>query len=456
MLTSSQTKSLKRIASLLTLVVTGLIFYRAAGVQGWQNDVPWHTLNGLQTLQTHVISTKDTWTWKTPGHAWSNAEWLWDLITAWIYLHLGWFGVRLTVVVVMELLMVSLWRYARAYQPLAVLIPLALLTSTAWIISTEARPQIVSYLFFAWALLALEKARISQNQRSLWLFLPILVLWNNIHGSAVLWLGLLGLEMLFARKESWRYSGIFLASIAALLMIPNAFAMIPFMSHQLTPANLAISEWLSPDFHQPSHLLILGLGIVLVGLIWSKTTLKEKLWLVLGWVAYFIAIRFSAYALILTWVVFVRSFKLPSSGALNTFLQIIATSAIFVQLLTANAQWNTPFSAPVELGAAQYCSEHGITEVVNEYSMGGTLEFYGIKTIADGRALWSGELWFTQYFLVHRMDTPIASFLQKEAPQIHAVVWEDRGLGAYQLDRMPGWRKVYSDKGVGVWQKYPS
>ena len=91
-LTPTQTKILTWIISILTLVVTGLIFYRAAGVQGWQHDVSWHTLNGLQTLRTHVISMTDTWTWKTPGHAWSDAEWLWDLSTAWIYLHFGWFA----------------------------------------------------------------------------------------------------------------------------------------------------------------------------------------------------------------------------------------------------------------------------------------------------------------------------------------------------------------------------
>ena len=274
-----------------------------------------------------------------------------------------------------------------------------------------------------------------------------------MHGSAILWLGLLGLEMLFAGKQAWRYSGIMLASIVAFLMRPDAFAMVHFVSHQITPANLAISEWLSPNFHQPSHLLILGLGILLIGLIWNKTTLRERIWLVLGWVAYFIALRFSAYAIIITWVVFVRSFKLPSSVVWKGFLQILGTSFLIVQLLTANAQLKAPFQAPAELGATQYCVEHGIKEVVNEYSMGGTLEFYGIKTIGDGRALWAGEPWFTQYCLIHLNAAPIDKFLEEEAPQINTVVWENQGLGAYQLDHMPGWKKVYSDKGVGVWRK---
>jgi len=452
-LTSTQTKYLKWIISILTLVLTGLIFYRAAGVQGWQYDVSWHTLNGLQTLRTHVISMTDTWTWKTPGHAWSNAEWLWDLMIAWIYLHFGWFGVRLTVIIIMELLMVSLWKHARAYQPLTVLIPLALLTSTALIISTEARPQIISYLFFAWALLALEKARLTQNQRSLWLFLPILILWNNMHGSAILWLGLLGLEMLFAGKQAWRYSGIMLASIVALFMRPDAYAIVHFLSHQITPANLAISEWLSPNFHQPSNLLILGLGILLIGSVWNKTTLREKIWLVFGWVAYFIALRFSAYALILTLIVFVRTFNLPTSLYWQNIMKFVAVSLLLGLLASSKQQLNSPFNSPVELGAAQYCVENNIKEVVNEYSMGGTLEFYGIKTIADGRALWAGEPWFTQYFLIHLNAAPIDKFLEEEAPQINTVVWENQGLGAYQLDHMPGWKKVYSDKEVAVWRK---
>ncbi|CAA7603310.1 Hypothetical protein DEACI_4133 [Acididesulfobacillus acetoxydans] len=321
--TEKQAQALRAAAGILTLIATGLIFYRAVGTVGWQTDVSWHTLNGLQILRTHSIPLTDTWTWKTPGHPWGDGEWLWDLVSAFVYLHFGWFGIRLFAVAIMEGLTFSLWRYARTLQPTSVAILVAILSGFAWITETQARPQLVSYLFFAWALLAIEKARAEGTKRPLWLFLPVLILWNNMHGSAVLWLGLIGLEMLFAWKKAKEYTGLALASLAALCVRPDPLALLHFLSRQLTPANLVISEWLSPSFHQPNQLYILALGILLIGSTWHKATLKEKCWLIFGWAAYFIAQRFSTYAVILTRVVFARAFKVPERLYRNNFLPML-------------------------------------------------------------------------------------------------------------------------------------
>ncbi|KLU63091.1 hypothetical protein CEB3_c05110 [Peptococcaceae bacterium CEB3] len=440
-------------AGLLTLICTGLIFYRAVGTTGWGYDVPWHTLNGLQILRTHTIPLTDTWTWKTPGHPWGDAEWLWDLVSAWIYLHWGWFGLRLLVVAVMDLLVLSLWRYARAYQPLSVQVLLSILASFAWIVETQARPQIVSYLFFAWALLSIEKARAEQSQRPLWFFLPILLIWNNMHGSAVLWLGLIGLEMLFAWKNAKKYLAVALASLAVFFLRPDPFAMLHFLGRQITPANLVISEWLSPNFHLANQLFILGFGLLLVGCVWGQIGLRDKLWLVFGGVAYFIAQRFSAYAVILTWVVFARSIKVPDKLYRSHFLRLMAVIILGVSLGVGFTQITSPFNAPAEQGAARYLAAHHIRRAVNEYSMGGTLEFYGIKTIADGRALWAGEPWFSRYCEVNLNEIPIGPFLKQDAPGIHTVVWQDNGLGAWQMNHLPGWKQIYDKKGVAIWQR---
>jgi len=77
----------------------------SAGLMGRGNDVAWHTLNGLQMIQSHHIILADVLTWKTPGHVWSNPEWLFDVLVGATYLKFGWFGVRLLVVLFGELLM---------------------------------------------------------------------------------------------------------------------------------------------------------------------------------------------------------------------------------------------------------------------------------------------------------------------------------------------------------------
>jgi hypothetical protein len=431
----------------LIMLLTAGFFYMSAGLMGRGNDVAWHTLNGLQMIQSHHIILTDVLTWKTPGHVWSDPEWLFDVLVGATYLKFGWFGVRLLVVLFGELLMFVLASYALPRQKISTIIIFGIIVAFNLVPGYTARPQIVSYGMFALAIYFIEIARRDGWRKLLW-FIPAFIFWNNAHGSAVLFLGLLGLEW-FEDHKVWPY----ILGFGLLLGVRpgNPFALAHFMHQQINPVALSVSEWQSPNFHSPLALLALSYFAVSCLLVIGKTSPREKVWLILGWLAYFISLRFDTYAIILTWFIVMKHLDLAPLRF--KVMPILATSLAVVILVKSLVFWQSPFYEPVESGAAQYCVQHGIKDVVNDYGIGGVLEWYGLKTMADGRALWLGEKWFSVYFDTEAGKYPMKNFLEEEAPNTKAVIWLDDTPPALQMNLMPDWNKVYDKNSVSVWTK---
>lgn len=431
----------------LIILLTAGFFYMSAGLMGRGNDVAWHTLNGLQMIQSHHIILTDVLTWKTPGHAWSDPEWLFDVLVGATYLKFGWFGVRLLVVLFGELLMCVLVSYALPRQKISIIIIFSIIAAFTFISGYTARPQIISYVMFALAIYLIEIARRDGWRKLLW-FIPVFIFWNNAHGSAILFLGLLGLEW-FEDHKVWPY----ILGFGLLLGVRpgNPFELAHFMHQQINPVALSISEWQSPDFHSPLALFRLSYFAVSCLLVIGKTSPREKIWLILGWLAYFISRRFDTYAVILTWFIVMKHLDLtPLRFKVMPTLAFVLSAVIIYKSLVF---WQSPFYEPIESGAAQYCVQHGIKDVVNDYGIGGVLEWYGLKTIADGRALWLGETWFSVYFDTEAGKYPMKKFLEEEAPDAKTVIWLDDTPPALQMNLMPDWNKVYDKNSVSVWTK---
>ncbi|MDR3599021.1 MAG: hypothetical protein P4L49_00810 [Desulfosporosinus sp.] len=433
----------------IIMFLTAGFFYMSAGLMGRGNDVAWHTLNGIQMIQSHHIIHTDVLTWKTFGHAWSNPEWLFDVLVGATYLKFGWFGIRLLVVLFGELLMIVLVSYAIPRQKRSTIIIFSIIVAFNLVPYYTARPQIVSFVMFALSIYLIEIARRDGWGKLLW-FIPAFIFWNNAHGSAILFLGLLGLEW-FEDHKVWPYIMGFVLLLAVRL--GNPFELVHFVYGQLSPVTLSISEFRSPDFHSPQALLMLSYFAVSCLLVISKTSPREKAWLILGWLAYFISIRFGAYAAFLTWFIVMKHLDLKPLRF--NVMPILATFLVVLFICKSLLFWRSPFYEPIESGAAQYCVQHGIKDVVNEYGIGGVLEWYGLKTIADGRGLWVGEKWFSVsvYFDTESGKYPMKKFLEEEAPSIKAVIWLDNTPVALQMNLLQEWNKVYDNASVSVWTK---
>lgn len=130
---------------------------------------------------------------------------------------------------------------------------LLLVTVAAFPTLAIARVQMFSLVLFP-VLLALLRAEERQPSARIWLVLPLLALWSNLHGAA-----LAGLAVLYAylalsrfRRQPLQAIGVALAALAALCVTPAGLKTISYYHGLLTnvAAQQGVGQW-APLGHSP-------------------------------------------------------------------------------------------------------------------------------------------------------------------------------------------------------------
>lgn len=443
---------------LLALLYGVSIERDALNTFGWQNDVSWHVVNGLWMVTNHKIQLTNTLTWTAYGTYWNDPEWLWDYIVGAFYGFKGWpfvslFGTGIFTAI-LGLLTHNFIKEKKTGAWEAIIL---IIFATAIAPFAEMRPQLASYLFFLFALQAIQ----TNSNKYLWLVTLTLPLWSNMHGSAVLWVCLLGLE-LFLNLKVWRktqYLYLMIVSIVLLLLRPGGIALwFDYLFQQTYASNFnTIAEWMSPNFHLLPFLFpLLMLGIGWFVILPKATILRDKYWLAFGTVAGLVASRFLPYAVLIVMVLMPKYLSprlpvsLPFPEKFNKSLPMIWT-VLLVVYLGFNGQKS--FAPPPENGAALYLSEHHAQNIVNRYDWGGTLEWYGLSPMADGRNIWMTYPWWKAYLDTSRGQMPMNDFLKQVAPNVDWVCWSPHTPIAWQMDQLTEWHRVYSDTKAVVWER---
>ena len=131
---------------------------------------------------------------------------------------------------------------------------------------------------------------------------------------------------------------------------------------------------------------------------------------------------------------------LPSRRA---FLAAIATLVLVTGVISyskTHAPPNTPRAAVEKL------RELKATRVMNDYSFGGYLIFEGIPTFIDSRAELYGTAFIVRYTrAIWLQDIP--EFLKLlDEQKIDATLLSPSTQAVGLLDRLPGWKREYSDE----------
>ncbi len=113
---------------------------------------------------------------------------------------------------------------------------------------SPVRAQVFTYLFFIVYLYLLETARLSGQQRRLWLLVPIQLAWCNLHGGFLAGLGLIFLYAVgeaLARRPFRNYLGWFLLAGLATLVNPYGLKYWSYLAQAVTMPRPEITEWAS-------------------------------------------------------------------------------------------------------------------------------------------------------------------------------------------------------------------
>lgn len=245
-------------------------------------DLWGHLRFGLETLSTHKLPETDPYSYTAVGAAWTNHEWLSELMFAACYRAGGTCGLILLRGGLLALTFgaIGIIVVRRHLSPTATL-ALALFGITFLPEFYRIRPQMFTYTAFAWLIVACDGYRAGSR----WILagLPILFgLWCNFHAGFVAGLGILGIywcssiwdavrELRADSSESshspadgtrsapatlsgaeWQFLGLVLAAcVAATLCNPYGIEYWRYVLAAITMPRPAISEWGPVWSHHP-------------------------------------------------------------------------------------------------------------------------------------------------------------------------------------------------------------
>jgi len=182
-------------ASLLTHAPALLLLLAvvADSMQFADADLYGHIRYGEMILSTGHLIRADPFSYTVAGRQWIDHEWLAEVLMALVYNALGVLGLKLlkflSAGAIVTLLAVGLAETGASIAAQFIALGAA---AIVLIQQMQFRPQLFDYVFFA-ALMAM-LARESHGRRApLWLAVPMLALWANLHGGFFIGLAALGI-----------------------------------------------------------------------------------------------------------------------------------------------------------------------------------------------------------------------------------------------------------------------
>jgi hypothetical protein len=196
-------------------------------------DLWGHIFFGKMMLRRGPYLGGDPFSYSASGHLWPHHEWLMEASMAWLYGHFGIYGLKLGKFAC-SLVTVGFLSLAEGETGAPVPLQFAILLAAAFALAPfmQFRPQLASFMMLAAFMAAL--ARDSYRGRGrLWLAIPALALWANLHGGffiGVLALGIYaavsGMRDLAAGHglaRGLRLTAITIAGALATLATPYGF-----------------------------------------------------------------------------------------------------------------------------------------------------------------------------------------------------------------------------------------
>ena len=151
----------------------------------------WHTTIGLQILDSGHVPTADTFTYTVHGRPWVSQDWLCQLGMGWLYRLGGWDCLLVVTATVIGVFYA--WLAGRLVSAGLAAICAVLLAAMALAAGTpqfHIRPLVLTLVLtgFTFAfLIDVEAGR--RPLRQLWWFVPMFVVWTNLHGGVLGGLG---------------------------------------------------------------------------------------------------------------------------------------------------------------------------------------------------------------------------------------------------------------------------
>jgi len=444
---------------IIGIVAGCLIAWRSALHNGVFDDTFWHWATGNWMLDHHRVMNQDIYSYTVFGHSWITPEWGYGVLlaesvrligpVAFGLLSAGVASLTVIVVAVRCRLLGAGWTWTGL---------LSLETGVALTVSLDDRPQMVSYLFLALLLLLLSLARRHRG----WLYpIPLLfVLWANLHGSFLLGLGILALEVIAAlvgiRQGRVRVAAPLATKPAVITLVVSAAATLvnPFGPRVYESAlgvtfnssiRQLIQEWQSPDFHNLAVLgvVVLPVAITVAYLGFTRNEVPALELVLAGFllVSTLQAVRFLPYFAI-AWCALAVGFSPITQERIRPTVLVWPLMAVLGLSLLQGPFWpaGTPASS-VPVRAVHYL-EHRHGRVFSTYLWNDYLDYVGIPEFVDGRTeLYTSGPVLRQYLAINGLTKAPDPILRSY--DVKYVLWPTHSALSFYLGEDHNWHVVW-------------
>jgi hypothetical protein len=443
---------------LIGIVLAIAFIATVARAQYLSNDEFWSLAAGQWMLAHHAFVGLDPFSYTESHRRWVTDEWGSEVALAALFRAFGATAYSLYGIILGGLCIVSSAGYARALGARGgrvAAIVMLLAVGIAGVLAGD-RGLDFSLIWLPLELLVLTKAR--TNPRWLVLLPFLCVAWVNTHGSILLGLVVLAIELGWSfvpARLVERVGGVHQSSFSGSLALALLGSLIAACITPYGPGLLAydvavtrntqiaryISEWNSPDFHSLIVLLVYGVPLaVLVACLWTRRIpLLEGSLGVLLFVGALGTLRLADYLMV---VAVGLAATLPARAPWGTTARRWAGGgliAVAIAILVAPAVPAGTVSPTQPVQAFNYLSSlHG--RIFTEYTWGDYSIARHRATFVDGRTdLFEGSV-LTEFFDVTDMTMDPDPLLS--AYHVAYVVWAPNTALSLYLSHDPRWHVV--------------
>ncbi len=236
-------------------------------------DLWWHLRTGRLILEGNAIPQADPYSYTVAGKPWVVQEWLSEIVLHSIREVFGLWGILIWSAVMLTAIYAIVARliFRRMGEGMGTW---ALLGLTAYAGSSNwtERPNLFSFLLFVVLLDLLDR-----RGKAIWWFVPMAALWANLHGMVILGVGVVAVVAATeGLKVAMRWEGadgvwakrlglVALGGAVATLANPRGPSLITYAFKLVRTVSQLVTEWASPDFHEITPILFMGLLVITIG-----------------------------------------------------------------------------------------------------------------------------------------------------------------------------------------------
>jgi hypothetical protein len=402
-------------------------------------DVFWQLAAGQWMLAHHAVMGLDPFSYTESHHRWVADEWGSEVILASLYKAFGAAAYNLIAVFTGSLSLICTLAYARALGArggrLAAIVVLLSFGIAGFV--TQDRGLSFSLIWLPLELLILTKAR--ANPRWLCWLPPLCLLWVNTHGSILVGLGVLGLELGWAwapGRLALRLGGVGTsphrrplllaagASVLAACVSPYGPGLLLYDLRVATNSQIGryIEEWQSPDFHSVVvvALLCVPLAIFIVALRRRPVMLLEATLTALFFLGTLHSVRMVIYLMVAAAGLAAGLPAYREWGSRTRRVVGALSIGFLVALVAIPSVPAGSVSADTPVQAFNFLQDHH-GRIFTDYTWGDYSIARHRATFADGRTdLFTGPV-LTEFFAVSNVTTDPDSVLARY--DVRYVVW---------------------------------